>query len=57
MARHKPHLPLAQAWFRATAVGADHQQSPQLQTDDTIDQAAVAASEYSCQVRLVREAV
>ena len=52
LARLKPHLPVAQGWFRATAVGSDPNRKPQLPSDDSHDQAAVAATDYSCQVNL-----
>ena len=50
-AQVKPNLPVAQPWFKATAVGSSTDRKPQLPTDDSQDQAAVAASDYSCQVR------
>ncbi len=53
MANMSPRLPLSQAWFRATAVGSAPQGEPQLWQDPqgSMDQAAVAATEFSCQVR------
>ena len=48
----KPNLLVGQAWFKATAVGSSTDRKPQLRTSDSQEQAAVAASDYSCQVRL-----
>ena len=50
LAHMPPHLPLAQAWFRATAVGSAASGEPQLGPDGSMDLAAVAATEFSCQV-------
>ena len=56
MAGAIPQLPLAQAWFRAAAVGSAPPQDVQLQHDPfgSGDKAAVAASEFSCQVSCCR---
>ena len=52
MAKMSPHLPLTQAWFKATAVGSAPQSEPQLGQDpqSSMDQAAVAATDFSCRV-------
>ena len=53
MAALAPQIPLAQAWFKATAVGSVPPRNLQLQHDPfgSGDKAAVAATEFSCRVR------
>ena len=53
LARMPPHLPLAQAWFRATAVGSASPGEPQLGQDaeSSMDLAAVAATLWNLQTK------
>ena len=52
MARMSPQLPLAQAWFKAAAVGSAPQGEPHglQEPHGSMDHAAVAATDFSCQV-------
>ena len=52
MATLTPQIPVAQAWFKATAVGSVPPENLQLQHDPfgSRDKGAVAATEFSCQV-------
>ncbi len=52
LASTSPQLPIAEAWFKATAVGSAPQEQL-LQWQDpqgSMDQAPVSATGYSCQV-------
>ncbi len=52
LASTSPQLPIAEAWFKATAVGSAPQEQA-LQGQDlqgSMDQAPVSATAYSCQV-------
>lgn len=55
MATSSPQLPLAQAWFKATALGCVPLQQSHLQHDPfgSGGKTAVAASEFSCQVSIL----
>ncbi len=52
LASTSPQLPIAEAWFTATAVGSAPQEQPVLWQDPhgSTDQAPVSATGYSCQV-------
>lgn len=52
MATSSPQIPLAQAWFKATALGSVPLQHSHLQHDPfgSGGKSAVAATEFSCQV-------
>lgn len=55
MATSSPQLPLAQAWFKATALSSVPLQQSQLHHDpfDSGGKSAVAATDFSCQVGLL----
>lgn len=52
MASSSSHLPLSQAWFKATALGSVPHQQSQLQRDSfgSGGKAGVSATDFSCQV-------
>lgn len=58
MATSSPQVPLAQAWFKATALGSVPLQQSHLHHDPfgSGGKTAVAASEFSCQVGLLSQA-